>query len=121
MMSARRAALCAPVAIAILLVGGCSKTVACTAEARFSFVVTVLDASGKRVCDASVTVRDGTFSQVLQPVRFGECEYRGVSERKGTYSIKVRSGTGSKTLVGVKVSADECHVHTRHVTVVLDR
>jgi hypothetical protein len=42
-------------------------------------------------------------------------------ERKGTYSIEVRDGTKTKTVNGVKVSADACHVHTRYVTVVLDR
>ena len=120
MMAARLAALCACVATVMLLVGGCAKSIACTAEGRPSFVITVLDASGTRVCDASVTVRDGTFSQVIPPGPLGDCEYSGVPERKGTYSIEVRSRTTSKTLDGVKVSADECHVHTRRVTVALD-
>jgi hypothetical protein len=120
MMPAIRAGLHLSVAAAILVVGGCASSVSCTAEARFSFVVTVVDGSSQRVCDASVTVRDGTFSQVIPPGAPGDCEYAGLPERKGTYSVEVRSGHRSKTRDNVKVSADECHVHTHHVTIALD-
>jgi hypothetical protein len=121
MMLAIRSALRLSVAAAVLVVGGCAKSVACTAEARFSFVVTVVDGSGRRICDASVTVRDGTFSQVIPPGPPGDCEYAGLAERKGTYSVEVRSGTLTKTRDNVKVSADECHVQTQRVTIALDR
>jgi hypothetical protein len=118
---ARRRALHAVAAATTLLIGGCqTASPRCTAEARFSLVVTVVDASGKRVCNASVTARDGTFSAVLHGVSGPGCTYFGVPERKGTYSLSVRDGTTNKTLDGVKVSADACHVHPRGVTVALD-
>jgi hypothetical protein len=102
---------------------GCGTSKVCTAEARFSLVVTVVDGTGKRVCNASVKVRDGKFSAVLSPGRVTatSCVYRGVTERKGTYTVEVRSGAKSKIVDDLRVSADECHVHPRNVTVVLDR
>ena len=85
--------------------------------------MTVVDGTGKRVCNASVKVRDGKFSAVLSPgPRNGaSCVYVGVPERKGTYTVEVRSGAKSKIVEDLRVSADECHVRTRHITVVLDR
>jgi hypothetical protein len=47
--------------------------------------------------------------------------YAGVPERKGTYTVEVRSGAKTKIVDDLQVSADKCHVHTRRVTVVLDR
>ena len=58
---------------------------------------------------------------MLRPGPSPSCVYSGVSERKGTYSIEVRSGAHSKNVDNVNVSADECHVHTRAVTVALER
>jgi len=49
------------------------------------------------------------------------CVFAGVSERKGTSSIEVRSGAQSKKIDNVNGSADECHVHPRALTVVLER
>ena len=102
-----------------LLVEGCATELSCTAEARTTFNVTVVDASGKRVCDASVKVTDGEFSAILPAGPRRACAYSGVTERKGTYSIEVRSGARSKKIDNVKVTADECHVHPRALTVVL--
>jgi hypothetical protein len=102
-------------------VGGCATELSCTMEARTTFNVSVVDASGKRVCDASVKVRDGAFSAILRVGPRPACVYSGVTERKGTYSIEVRSGARSKRIDNVNVSADECHVHPRALTVVLER
>jgi hypothetical protein len=116
-------AACMVVLASAVGLAGCGTSKACTAEARFSLVVTVVDGTGKRVCNASVKVRDGRFSAVISPgpgVR-GSCVYRGVPERKGTYTVEVRSGAKSKIVDDLRVSADGCHVHPRSVTVVLDR
>ncbi len=98
-------------------VTGCTSK-ACTTEARFSLSVAVLDASGKRVCDATVTARDGDFSARLSPFVGSSttCSYLGVTERKGTYSVEAQSGSKRATLNNVKVSGDECHVRTRDVS-----
>jgi hypothetical protein len=95
--------------------------------ARAALDVTVVDASGKRVCDASVTARDGDFSAQLPAppadVPRATCTYTGPFERAGTYSIEVRAGTTSKLVSGIKVSRKgACHeLQTRDVTVVLDQ
>ena len=106
---------------AVLLVGtGCSP-VSCKAYAVASLVVTVQDASGNRICDATVTVRDGDFTSQLAAFPGTECTYSGPSERKGTYSLEVRSGTTTRTVDSIKVSADQCHVIPRQITISLDR
>jgi hypothetical protein len=115
----RQLVFCAAIAAGALIVGGCATQVSCTAEARTTFNVTVVDASGKPVCDASVKVTDGAFSAILRAGSSRACVYSGVSERKGTYSIEVRSGAQNKKIDNVKVTADECHVHPRALTVVL--
>jgi hypothetical protein len=117
MMTSMRPALGAAVAAVALLAAGCRDTTNCTTEARVSLRVNVVDATGAEVCDATVTARDGDFSQVIGP---SDCTYSGVAEREGTYSIEVRSGRRTKTIDDVRVTADECHVHPRSVTVKLD-
>jgi hypothetical protein len=85
-------------------------------------MVTVLQASdGSRVCDATVTARDGTFSEVL--AKFGDatnCTYSGVYERPGTYGLDVVSGARTKNVGGITATADECHVMGREIVVTLD-
>jgi hypothetical protein len=98
-------------------------TTSCTAVAKASLVVTVVDAAGKRVCDAVVNVTDGPFSAALAS-NFGDrysCAYVGPYERAGTYSLEVRAGNAIKRLDGVKVTADVCHVRPREMTVALGR
>lgn len=109
-----------PLAFVTVSVTSCSAS--CKAYAAFDFAVTVLTASGERVCDATVMARDGDFTAVLD--RFGEgqgCTYSGVvAERPGTYSLEVSTRSQSKTIPVVKVSADQCHVIGRNITVTLD-
>lgn len=114
----------AALARATLLLGligtpGCAIEHTCTAQAISALVITVTQTpGGTRVCDAMVTARDGAFSEVL--TSFGDttdCTYAGVYERKGTYSIDVMSAGTTKTIDGVSVTADDCHVITRHITV----
>ncbi len=67
----------------------------CTAIAVDALVVTVVDsASGQRLCDATVTVIDGAFTQELRPFpAVTECTYSGPTERAGQYEVRVsRSG-----------------------------
>jgi hypothetical protein len=99
------------------------RSTSCKASEAFALVVTVLDASGRRVCDASVTVTDGAYSAALSPFSGDEssCTYYGPTERAGTYSIEVHSGTRSKKIDGVNVTADACHVRTRSVTLTLSQ
>jgi hypothetical protein len=116
------AALCAAALAGTGGLTGCSSA-NCKAFAASALSVTVLDAAGKRVCDASVTVTDGAYSAALSPFSGdnSSCTYFGPTERAGMYSIEVRSGTRSNRLDGVKVNADACHVRTRSVTITLAR
>lgn len=107
----------------VSLVGtACTETHVCTTEGRFGLNVTVRDAQGP-VCGATVTAVDGDYSETL--MTFGgagvpACPYTGAAERAGTYTITVVSGARSKTVTGVVVGHDECHVIAQTVTVMLD-
>jgi hypothetical protein len=96
----------------------------CTAVAVPALAVTVLDgATGQRVCDATVVAAEGSFSSTLEAFPgVGECTYSGPYERAGLYEVRVtRQGYQPATVGGVRVTADECHVLTRGVTVALAR
>ena len=87
-------------------------------------VVTVTDGpGGARICDATVTARDGSFSQVLLALASRpDCVYSGAYDRPGTYSIEVVSGTRMKTVENVRVTTSGARdvVDTRHLTIALD-
>jgi len=87
-------------------------------------VVTVTDGpGGARICDATVTARDGSYSTVLQAFASQpDCKYEGAYERPGTYDIEVVSGTRSRTVDNVRVTTEgACEaLQTQHLTVVLD-
>jgi len=94
----------------------------CTAIAVDALVVTVVDsASGQRLCDATITVIDGAFTQELRPFpAVTECTYSGPTERAGQYEVRVtRSGYVPATMTNVRVTADECHVIPVKLTVSL--
>jgi hypothetical protein len=94
--------------------------VICTAIAVDAIVVTVVDgASNQRICDATVTAVEGSFSQVLRPFPAGiECTYSGPTERAGSYEVRVaKAGYSPVTTSNVRVTADECHVIPVKLTV----
>jgi hypothetical protein len=108
-----------------LCLAGCDQPTeprVCTAIAVDALVVTVVDsASGQRLCDATVTVIDGAFTQELRPFpAVTECTYSGPTERAGQYEVRVtRSGYVPATMTNVRVTADECHVVPVKLTVSL--
>jgi hypothetical protein len=89
----------------------------CTSEARAGLSVTLREAWGALVCDATVTAHDGDYSEVL---RLWGCTYGGAVERPGNYTLNVVAGSRSKTVSGVVVTSGDCHVNTRTVSVTLD-
>jgi hypothetical protein len=109
----------------ILGLAGCAAPTephVCTAIAVDALVVTVVDgASGQRLCDATVIVIDGAFTQALRPFpAVTECTYSGPTERAGQYEVRVtRSGYIPATMTNVRVTADECHVIPVRLTVTL--
>jgi hypothetical protein len=122
--SVRRPA-CIGVFSVILGLAGCAPPTephVCTAIAVDALVVTVVDsASGQRLCDATVTVIDGAFTEALRPFPgIAECTYSGPTERAGLYEVRVtRSGYVPANMTNVRVNADECHVIPVKLTVSL--
>src|SRR5262245_23168379 len=99
----------------------CSSTKDCTAVAKASLLVTVVTPLNVRVCDATVTATDGSFSVELLRVADGSsCAFVGPWERTGTYSIEAHHGDAVGRLDDVKVATDACHVRTRHMMVTLN-
>jgi hypothetical protein len=123
----RTAALALLAAAAFLGLAGCDKPTeprVCTAIAVDALVVTLVDASsGQRICDAKVTVIDGSFSEDLRSFGSGQdCTYSGPTERAGVYEIRAaRAGYETGTMNGVRVTRDECHVIPVMVTIQLRR
>lgn len=98
--------------------------VICTAIAVDAIVVTVVDgASNQRICDATVTAVEGSFSQELRGFPAGtDCTYSGPTERAGLYEVRVaKAGYAPVTTSNVRVTADECHVIPVRLTVTLNR
>jgi hypothetical protein len=104
-----------------VLVAGCGDVddgIACTTEARSSVTVSVVDASGAPVTDATVqySVDKGPMTNCEQPGPDGAyvCGY----EQKGSFIITATRGamTGTAT---VTVTADECHVIGQTVKITL--
>jgi hypothetical protein len=81
-----------------------------------------LDETGKPICDAVVVVHDGDFAETLPSTpgdTAGQCHYFGPIERKGTYTIEAAAHGLVATAANVKVSADQCHVMPKDVTLTL--
>jgi hypothetical protein len=110
-----------------LCLAGCESPadpVICTAIAVDAIVVTVVDgASNQRICDATVTAVEGSFSQELRGFPAGtDCTYSGPTERAGLYEVRVsKSGYVPTNMTNVRVTADECHVIPVRLTIPLTR
>ena len=91
----------------------------CTEEFVYGLIVTVTDANTNQPIEEGITVlaEDDDYSEVLE---FAFDSYIGAGERAGMYTITV-SGDGYKTAVvgPIEVTADECHVMTETVTIIL--
>jgi hypothetical protein len=76
------------------------------------------DQTNEPICDAVVTARDGSYSEVLMPT--SGCRYAGAIERAGTYSVSAeRTGFASALASELKVvgTGGDCpHVRTVAVT-----
>jgi hypothetical protein len=94
----------------------------CKANLVFSLHVQVRDAAGAPVCDGSVVAVIGSEQIELSRSGGGDgqpCGWSGVPERRGTFTILVTSGSRTAQVDHVKVTGDDCHVHTAEVLVTL--
>ncbi len=107
--------LLGPTLLAVL--PNCSSSKSCDASLHYSINVTVRDeATGERICNASVVAQDGQFQEALQCSAATDCTCFGVGERLGTYEVTVSAPgyqTAKKTVV--VDDSDECHVTRENV------
>jgi hypothetical protein len=85
--------------------------IVCTEEFVYGVSVTVTDAeSNEPVTDATLTLTDGEYTEVME--HFGSGQYGGAGERPGTYTLRVDAeGYESKTTEQLVVTAGICHVN----------
>ncbi|HEX7663703.1 MAG TPA: hypothetical protein VF407_04305 [Polyangiaceae bacterium] len=99
---------------------GCGEAKTCTLQAVVGIVVTV-QSDGGDICDAVVSIQDGTYQETLQSVTDsdGGCIYRGADERAGSYAVTVtREGfVPATTAATVSKDSSGCHVVPQFVTV----
>ncbi|HPF41395.1 MAG TPA: carboxypeptidase-like regulatory domain-containing protein [Phycisphaerae bacterium] len=83
--------------------------VVCTLEYRYGIYGTIVDNNGDAIPGLTITISSQNYSE--QAVIFDETQYVGAGEREGTYSISAAAtGYQSRTITGVIVTGDECHV-----------
>ena len=96
------------VIVCLLALPGCDYvcTEACTVAVGLDVGVTNAD-TGAPICDATVTVTDGGYSEELQPIPDARgCRFRGAFSRPGVYSVRAeRQGFLPMTLSRVTVVA----------------
>jgi hypothetical protein len=94
------------VIVCLLALPGCDYvcTEACTVAVGLDVGVTNAD-TGAPICDATVTVTDGGYSEELQPIPDARgCRFRGAFSRPGVYSVRAeREGFLPKTRENVRV------------------
>jgi len=95
--------------------------IVCTAIATAGLGVEVKnETTSEPVCDATVTARDGAYSERLVAV---PCRYVGAFERPGTYTVRVeKDGYAPKEVERVQVVMDNglCpHVEETSLTILL--
>ena len=95
----------------------------CTLEARPGLAVSVADSvTGAPVADALVTARSSAGADTARGafVRSDGAVYSLAHERPGTYTVRVeRRGYRAWERAGVAVTADQCHVRTVSLRVLL--
>jgi hypothetical protein len=106
--------------LALLLVG-CSKSPgkSCTADLKPSLRIQVHHADSP-VCGATVTATEQGSGRVFAFDDPDQCLWKGPYEVEGTFDITASIASHSGSLTGVVVPADDCHVQTQEVTVLID-
>lgn len=95
----------------------------CDKIGHAALAVRVQDLSGAPVCDATVIVTDGDFSEELPaPGVSGDCVYYGAYERAGKYRIEASRRGASGVVEGIEADrAGGCDVlQTAQVSVALN-
>jgi hypothetical protein len=90
---------------------------------HFGVIATVIDAKTKQVpaVQTKITLRDGSYMQVIAAPNLGPGVYGGAEDREGVYSLTAEA-TGYQAFVqnGIVVNARSCgEVDTNNVTIQL--
>ena len=94
--------------------------VICTLEFRYGIFGTVADVNGQPVPGLTVTITALNYSETASV--FNGIQYVGAGERQGTYTIMYQApGFTTRTVTGVVVTGDECHVTPVRQDAVLTR
>lgn len=97
----------------------------CTPSIEPAITVTVADAQTGTFLRATIVATDGNFKEELNlrgVTAAGQVIYGGAFERPGIYTVRVsRDGYETSTLKDIKVTKEQCHVLTRHLTVMLKK
>jgi hypothetical protein len=89
--------------------GGC--TLVCTDELRSGIALDVFDAVTGAPVDATVTLAEGDYVEVLGPDTGAGGSYAGAWERAGVYEVEViAEGYVPEARSGVRVEQGDCHV-----------
>ena len=100
---------------------GCAIPQPCTDLFAYGLTVTVVDADGTPICDATVSATDEEYQETLEPQAGTPCTYVGAGERAGTYRVEAsKDGFGTAIADSVVVGADECHVIGQPLTLTLE-
>jgi hypothetical protein len=94
----------------------------CKGPVAPSLSVIVLDPSGQRVCDAVVEATDKTSTQAFtSTATTGDCEYTGLWNTGGTFTVSATAHGLSGQVAGLKVKGiDSCNpTSMAHVTIPL--
>lgn len=123
-MSRGRAALALVLAgLALAELGACDSLTpnTCDTSAAAGVLVTVTQGIGGPIlCDAEVTLSDGTNTEKLS-AQGSPCSYGGAYEKTGTYTVVAsKSGMKSMTKTGIVVDKGECHVNTQQIKLALE-
>ncbi len=92
----------------------------CTDEAVAGIDVSVIDSSsGNPICDATIVITDGTYSETLHETSTDtSCSYSGAYERAGTYDLVASAPNKTNvTQTGIVVMAGACHVLPQSITI----
>jgi hypothetical protein len=117
-----RPSICLTASVAAMLFGGACARGDCTTDSRAGLFVTVVDALGTSVCDASVTATERGFSEVLRSSLASApqpCSYAGVYERPGTYTVTATANGQRGVVSSLRVVEGACHVKLVSTTITL--
>lgn len=94
--------------------------VICTLEYRYGIYGTIVDNNGDAIPGLTVMISATNYSEAA--VVFNGTQYVGAGEREGTYTITATaSGYEPRTVTGVVVTGDECHVTPVQQNIVLTK